>query len=118
MSTREEALQEGWAIFADWRKARAQAGDPLPPSCFCLLSRSTIALSVACDLGREVERLLAVELPEGSITLGIGVIAINYDRLGPVSEAMREALDRTLAAAREGMDKRLDAYRERKRKAG
>lgn len=117
MSTREEALQEGWAIFADWRRARAQAGNPLPPSCFCVLARDAIALSVAYDLGREMKRLLAVEeLPEGSIALGVGVIAINYERLGPVSEAMREALDRTLAAAREGMTRRLDAYRERKRK--
>lgn len=116
MTERDAQLGEGWAIFSAWRDARERAGEPLPPSAVCLLTRETITLSVLDDLATHIATLCRLPLAQvvPAIRYAQGMIAFDAARLGAIDEDARRMIETILGSARRAMTSRLAAHRERR----
>ena len=116
MTDQNAQLEEGWAIFAAWRDARERAGEPLPPSVACLLTRETITLSVLDDLATHIATLCRLPLAQvvPAIRYAQGMIAFDAARLGAIDEDARRMIETILGSARRAMTSRLAAHRERR----
>lgn len=116
MTEQDAQLEEGWAIFAAWRDARSRAGEPLPPSVACLLTRETITLSVLDDLVTHIATLC--RLPPAQVVPAIryeqGMIAFDAARIGAIDEDARRMVETILGIARRALTARLAAHRERR----
>lgn len=116
MTEQDAQLEEGWAIFVDWRDARERAGEPLPPSVACLLTRETITLSVLGELATHMATLCRLPLAQivPAIRYAQGMIVFDAAMLGAIDDDTRRMIETILVSARRALTSRLAAHRERR----